>query len=205
MRSIEHVNEHHECSFVLVDSLDADTRCRPTAEAYVRNGAWLTPTLAIFYYYSVSEEDVENTRAFVRLMHRMGVRKILAGTDCEPMFLKNLGVDKVCHRGFALLQEVIALRESGLTPLEALQATTLTPAQFFEATDSLGTVATAGRPRTARRQSADRHPECAENSGCRGERPLLRSLNSRHPGPPRGPVGEALRRETTQLERGTAV
>ena len=58
---------------------------------------------------------------------------ILAGTD--------LGAPLV-YPGFALHDELdLLVREAGLTPAQALRAATLTPAEFFGATDSLGTVA----------------------------------------------------------------
>jgi len=59
---------------------------------------------------------------------RAGVR-FLAGTDDAPV------------PGFALQRELTVLVENGLTPLQALQAATLNPARYLDATDSLGTVA----------------------------------------------------------------
>ena len=43
--------------------------------------------------------------------------------------------------GLSAREELVFLVDAGLTPLEALQAGTLNPALFLEATDSLGTVA----------------------------------------------------------------
>jgi imidazolonepropionase-like amidohydrolase len=148
-RSIEHVNEHQTCWAVLpgggpkgrvrrepvnVDSiLTADSvrireQCGPTAAAFIRNGTWLTPTLVTLRAY-----NVHGAPSLVRVMHRFGVRKFLAGTDAP--------LGGRIPPGFSLLQELVSFAESGLTPLEALQTATLYPAQFFEATDSLGTVA----------------------------------------------------------------
>lgn len=56
---------------------------------------------------------------------------ILAGTDLGGPYV---------YPGFSLHDELELLVEAGLTPLQALQAATLEPARFFEATDSLGTV-----------------------------------------------------------------
>jgi hypothetical protein len=56
---------------------------------------------------------------------------LLAGTD-----MPNL----LTAPGFSLHEELRALRDAGLTDLEALQAATLAPARFLGATDSLGTV-----------------------------------------------------------------
>jgi 8-hydroxy-5-deazaflavin:NADPH oxidoreductase len=56
---------------------------------------------------------------------------IMAGSDTPNAFV---------FPGFALHDELELLVEAGLTPLQALQAATLNPALFLEATDSLGTV-----------------------------------------------------------------
>jgi imidazolonepropionase-like amidohydrolase len=63
-------------------------------------------------------------------MRRAGVR-FLAGTDLGNPYL---------YPGFSLHDELGLLAGSGLTPLEALQSATLGPAEFFRATDSLGTI-----------------------------------------------------------------
>ena len=69
-------------------------------------------------------------RAFVRDLRDAGVG-ILAGSD-----MPNL----LTAPGFSLHEELRALRDAGLTNLEALRSATLDPARFFGATDSLGTV-----------------------------------------------------------------
>jgi imidazolonepropionase-like amidohydrolase len=66
----------------------------------------------------------------VGAMQGAGVR-MLAGTDLGNPFL---------YPGFSLHDELGLLVESGLTPLEALRAATLGPAEYFGATDSMGTV-----------------------------------------------------------------
>jgi imidazolonepropionase-like amidohydrolase len=72
----------------------------------------------------------ERDRELVGRMRRAGVR-FLAGTDLGNPYL---------YPGFSLHDELGLLAGSGLTPLEALQSATLGPAEFFRATDSLGTV-----------------------------------------------------------------
>ena len=57
---------------------------------------------------------------------------ILAGTDDGNPYV---------IPGFSLHDELVLLVESGLTPLQALQAATLSPARFFNQLDSLGTIA----------------------------------------------------------------
>lgn len=69
-------------------------------------------------------------------MQRAGV-PILAGTE--------QGGASFIHPGFAIHDELELLAQSGLTAGEALRAATLTPAQFFNATDTLGTVARGKR------------------------------------------------------------
>jgi imidazolonepropionase-like amidohydrolase len=69
-------------------------------------------------------------RALIPRLRNAGVG-ILAGSD-----MPNL----LTAPGFSLHEELRALRDAGLSNLEALQAATLNPARFLGATDSLGTV-----------------------------------------------------------------
>ena len=70
-------------------------------------------------------------------MHRAGVR-ILAGTDAGAPY---------AVPGFSLHDELKALVDAGLTPLEALRTATLNAAIFMNARDRFGTV--------RKRQTAD--------------------------------------------------
>jgi imidazolonepropionase-like amidohydrolase len=64
-------------------------------------------------------------------MHRAGVA-LMAGTDIgAPLLVPGFSI----HDELALL-----VRDAGMTPLQALQAATLTPARVMGAADSLGTV-----------------------------------------------------------------
>jgi imidazolonepropionase-like amidohydrolase len=74
-------------------------------------------------------------RKIVDAMHDAGVT-ILAGTD-SPM----PGV----YPGFSLHEELALLVESGLTPVEALRAATLAPAEFLEIAGTTGSVAVGKR------------------------------------------------------------
>jgi imidazolonepropionase-like amidohydrolase len=67
----------------------------------------------------------------VRVLHQEGVR-FLAGTDLANPYV---------YPGFSLHEELRNLVAAGFTPAEALRAATFSPAAFFGATDSLGTVA----------------------------------------------------------------
>ena len=85
-----------------------------------------------------TSEDSAAIRRVVRLtlslptaMHRSGV-PLLAGTDTpNPWVIP----------GFSLHDELALLVSGGLSPLEALQAATINPARFLQATDSLGVIA----------------------------------------------------------------
>ena len=77
--------------------------------------------------------EVETRLRMVADLHRGGAG-ILAGTDASIYF-------PTVVIGFALHEELQLLVQAGLTPLQALQAATLSPARFLNATDSLGTVA----------------------------------------------------------------
>lgn len=68
--------------------------------------------------------------AMVKKLQDGGV-KVMAGTDNPIGFLTP---------GFSLHKELAFLVESGLTPMEALTAATLHPAQFMRVDDKLGTV-----------------------------------------------------------------
>ena len=81
-------------------------------------------------YFQQLEQLFERDRWLVGRMRHAGVR-FLAGTDLGNPYL---------YPGFSLHDELGLLAGSGLTPLEALQSATLGPAEFFRATDSLGTV-----------------------------------------------------------------
>jgi imidazolonepropionase-like amidohydrolase len=75
-------------------------------------------------------ETVRREKALVGRFEKAGVG-ILAGTD---------DISPYVMPGFSLHDELVLLVESGLTPMQALQAATLNPAKFFNQLDSLGTV-----------------------------------------------------------------
>jgi hypothetical protein len=72
--------------------------------------------------------------AIVKALRDAGVG-ILTGTDA-PL--------RASPPGFAMHDELASLVRAGLTPLEALRSATSNPAQYFAATDSLGSI-TSGR------------------------------------------------------------
>src|SRR5205085_10375306 len=72
----------------------------------------------------------QKTLEIVGAMRRAGVR-MLAGTDILNSYV---------FPGFSLHDELVLLVQAGLTPLEALRAATINPAEFLSLSDSLGTV-----------------------------------------------------------------
>jgi len=69
-------------------------------------------------------------RDLVGKMHRAGV-EFLGGTDMPNPY---------CFPGFSLHDELAKLVESGLSPLETLQAATINPARYFDRANDLGTI-----------------------------------------------------------------
>src|SRR5215472_427452 len=74
-------------------------------------------------------------KQMVGMMFRAGV-PLLAGTDA---------MNPYCMPGFSLHDELVLLVESGLTPLAALQAATLRPAEFLGRSEKLGGIAPGKR------------------------------------------------------------
>jgi imidazolonepropionase-like amidohydrolase len=68
-------------------------------------------------------------REVVRQMHRAGVTLVTGSDIAGPRV-----------PGFGLHEELILLVEAGLTPMQALQAATLTPAKVLNKANDLGTV-----------------------------------------------------------------
>jgi hypothetical protein len=99
--------------------------------------AW-SPAQNMFVRFSPPEYWVQRGREFqkeleiVTDLHRAGVQ-FLAGTDS--------GGVSYLYPGFSLHDELAFLVQAGFTPMEALQAATLKPAQFLGLSDHLGTIA----------------------------------------------------------------
>jgi len=77
-----------------------------------------------------SKKEFTKDLELVGAMQRAGVG-ILAGTDTSNPF---------CMPGFSLHDELGLLVQSGLTPMQALQAATLNPARFLGAEKDFGTI-----------------------------------------------------------------
>jgi imidazolonepropionase-like amidohydrolase len=73
---------------------------------------------------------VRTRDSLVKQIHDAG-GKIMAGSDSPELFLLY---------GFTLHREVKNLQEAGLTPYQALEAATRTPAEFLKGLDTFGTI-----------------------------------------------------------------
>ncbi|MFY9621094.1 MAG: amidohydrolase family protein [Pyrinomonadaceae bacterium] len=80
--------------------------------------------------WAARRETVRREKTLVGRFHKTGVG-ILAGTDTSNPYVMP---------GFGLHDELLMLVESGLTPMQALQAATLNPARFFNQTTLFGSV-----------------------------------------------------------------
>ena len=80
--------------------------------------------------FAFAKREFQKDLEVVGAMQRAGVG-ILAGTDTP---------NPLCFPGFSLHEELRFLVKSGLTPMEALQAATLSPARFLKKERDLGTV-----------------------------------------------------------------
>lgn len=80
--------------------------------------------------FAVERELLNRRKWLVGKLFRAGV-PMLAGTDTPNPF---------CFPGFGLHDELALMVGSGVTPLGALQAATLNPALFLDATDKYGSV-----------------------------------------------------------------
>jgi hypothetical protein len=81
--------------------------------------------------FALERELLNRRKWLVGTLFRAGV-PMLAGTDTPNPF---------CFPGFGLHDELALMVDSGVTPLGALQAATLNPARFLDATDKYGSVA----------------------------------------------------------------
>lgn len=80
--------------------------------------------------WDAAQRFYENMKKQVTGMNKAGVR-ILAGTDVSNPY---------CFPGFSLHDEFALLVEAGLTPMQALQASTRNAAEFMGKLDTMGTV-----------------------------------------------------------------
>jgi len=142
-KSIEHFEFLPDPCLFLLGPPDArpsaaPDQCTPSALDSLfahleRNGTWLDPTIGSFRIFAPQQFPaiVAGFRALVPQLRTRHIR-VFAGTD--------LGTRGIVA-GAALHAELELMVQVGFTPLEALQAATIRPAEFLGVTDSLGTIA----------------------------------------------------------------
>ena len=102
------------------------------------NAVVVTPTLNVFErrpgdkfnsepYHT---DGFQTMLRFVGMCHEAGV----------PIVASSHGTPPVCEEGWAMQHEMRLLNEAGLTPLEVITASTLTPAKFFGCAERLGSI-----------------------------------------------------------------
>jgi hypothetical protein len=169
MKSIEHLSESRvfrECTGK-PQPYDAE-RCRPLFDKIAANNVWHTPTLGFFrampevfsgkpmpHAEYASDSLLELTRrmtqaltlneqalSFLRSMSKTSLTVIRDMLPRGNAFLA--GCDGGVP-GFCLHDEMEALTEAGLSPLQAIQTATLNPARFLGREKTEGTIAAGKR------------------------------------------------------------
>ena len=164
IRSIEHLSEFRvfrECAGA-AQPYEAE-RCRPLFDTLAANDVWQTPTVAFYqalpdvfsgtpmsHVEYASEDLLELTRrnieaskldaqalAFLRSMGQTGLTVIRDMLSRGNAFLA--GCDGLVP-GFCLHDELQALTQAGLSPLQALQSATINPAKFLGREKTQGTI-----------------------------------------------------------------
>jgi len=158
---------HSSQRYYAIDNYDAE-KCLKIIKKISEYGVFQTPTLVINTFNSrrlysdpkwrmtyehfpkevrdiwiKESENLENIKKtekpkkfeqwsldLVKTMNQNGV-KIIAGTDTPLGYLTP---------GFSLHKELQLLSEAGMTPREVLRSATVTPAEFFDIEDKLGTI-----------------------------------------------------------------
>ena len=128
-RGMGYMNDSHFTSDPRVAYMSGEVRRRWDPSHDFRFRRW--PAAEFELHRGLFKADEQ----MVGLMFRAGV-PLLAGTDA---------MNPYCMPGFSLHDELALLVESGLTPLAALQAATLRPAEFLGRTAELGSVAPGKR------------------------------------------------------------
>ncbi|HEX8837488.1 MAG TPA: amidohydrolase family protein [Candidatus Acidoferrum sp.] len=128
-RAFGYLNDSHFTSDPRVAYMSEEVRRRWKSSNDVRFRRWRPPEFELHRGLFRADEQM------VGMMFRAGV-PLLAGTDA---------MNPYCLPGFSLHDELVLLVQSGLTPLAALQAATLNPAEFLGRSDELGGIAPGKR------------------------------------------------------------
>lgn len=128
-RAFGYMNDSRFTSDPRVAYMSEEVRRRWKSSNDVRFLRWRPPEFELHRGLFRADEQM------VGMMFRAGV-PLLAGTDA---------MNPYCLPGFSLHDELVLLVQSGLTPLAALQAATLNPAEFLGRSDELGGIAPGKR------------------------------------------------------------
>lgn len=128
-RAFGYMNDSRFTSDPRVAYMSEEVRRRWKSSNDVRFRRWRPPEFELHRGLFRADEQM------VGMMFRAGV-PLLAGTDA---------MNPYCLPGFSLHDELVLLVQSGLTPLAALQAATLNPAEFLGRSDELGGIAPGKR------------------------------------------------------------
>jgi imidazolonepropionase-like amidohydrolase len=128
-RGMAWMNDSHFTSDPRLVYMSAEVRHRWHPENDFRFRRWTPAEFELHRGLFHADEQI------VGIMFRAGV-PLLAGTDAMNPF---------CLPGFSLHDELALLVESGLTPVAALQAATLRPAEFLGRSDDFGSIAPGQR------------------------------------------------------------
>lgn len=131
-------NARREGRYQLWSEIDLNSpRVKPLLELIAKRGTFLSPTLAVFEKQKGDAGATEmHVRAFAQMMKFVGMAKragahIVTGSHSSVPH---------AERGWAYQRELELLVESGLTPMQAIQAATMENARFFRITDRLGSI-----------------------------------------------------------------
>lgn len=128
-RAFGYMNNSHFTADPRVAYMSEEVRRRWKSSNDVRFRRWRPPEFELHRGLFRADQQM------VGMMFRAGV-PLLAGTDA---------MNPYCLPGFSLHDELSLLVQSGLTPLAALQAATLSPAEFLGRSDELGGIAPGKR------------------------------------------------------------
>lgn len=128
-RAMGYMNDTHFTSDPRVAYMSSDVRRRWDSSNDFRFRRWRPQDFDLHRQLLKADEQM------VGIMFRAGI-PLLAGTD---------SMNPYCMPGFSLHDELALLVESGLTPLAALQAATLRPAEFLGRSNELGSIAAGKR------------------------------------------------------------
>lgn len=131
-------NARREGRYKVWSEIDLNSpRVKPLLELIAKRGTFLSPTLAVFEKQTGDKGATEmQVRGFAQMVKFVGMAKragahIVTGSHSSVPH---------AERGWAYQREMELLVESGLTPMQAIQAATMENARFFRITDRLGSI-----------------------------------------------------------------